>query len=146
RDKYMSEAEQKARYVPEEICSRPIYRFSLERVLNKLSSWTGSICDHLQFYYRDTDAPIQVKMQYKVGTILRCGSTMAVTSSLLRPVHKYRFLIATRKVIETKRLSELRLGKYENPDADIYVLHKNSFFLVYDVYTYAGITQIVLLQ
>ena len=146
RDKYMSEAEHEAGYVPKEIYSGPIYRFSLERVLNQLSCWTGSIYDPLQFYYRDTDAPIQVKKQYKVGTILRCGSTMAVTPSLLHPVHKYRFLIATRRVIEAKRLSDFQRGKYQNPDADAYILHKNSFFLVYDVYTYTGITQIVLLQ
>ena len=146
RDKYMSERELEARYVPQEICSKAIYQFSLERVLYQLSCWTGSSYDPLHFYYRDTDAPIQVKKQYKTGTILRCGSTMAVTQSLLRPVHKYRFLIATRKAIETKRLSEIHRGKYQNPDADTYVLHKNSFFLVYDVYTYAGITQIVLLQ
>ena len=142
----MSEAELKGRYMPQEIYTCSIYQFSLERVLCQLSRWTGSFCDSLQFYYRDTDAPILVKKQYKTGTILRCGSTMAVTQSLLRPVHKYRFLIATPKAIETKSLSEFHRGKYQNPDADTYVLHKNSFFLVYDVYTYAGITQIVLLQ
>ena len=71
---------------------------------------------------------------------------MAVPPYLLRPVHKYCFLIATRKDIETKRLSEIHRGKYQDPDAEPYILHKNSFFLMYDVYPYAGITQIVLLQ
>lgn len=146
RNKYISEAELDERYVPKEIYCRSVYQFSHERVHIQLFHWIGSISEPLHFYYRDTDAPIQVKKQYKVGTILRCGSTMAVTPSLLRPVHKYRFLIATRKIIETKRLSEIHRGKYQNQDTDVYVLHKNSFFMVYDVYTYAGITQIVLLQ
>lgn len=102
RDKYMSETELEARYVPQEICSRAIYQFCLERVLCQLSSWTGSSYDPLQFYYRDTDAPIQAKKQYKVGTVLRCGSTMAVTQSLLRPVHKYRSVFRKRMQPSTK--------------------------------------------
>ena len=146
RNKYMSEAELEGRYIPQEICSCQIFQFSPESVLRKLSSWTGCNGNPLQFYYRDTDAPIQVKKQYKVGTMLRCGFNMEITPSLLRPVHKYRFLIATRRAICKKRDADTSREANHPLPGDAFILYKNTFFVVYDVYTYAGRTQIVLLQ
>lgn len=148
KDMYMSEAELAAIYEPYVIYSFPIYRFSEKRVFANLRSWTGEWFEPLQFFYRDTDASILVKKQYKRGTVLRCGHDLEATQLLKRPVHKYRFFIATIRLVDVEKIrsaNRIRNSHIQFP-FEKYVIHHNCYFLVYDVSTYAGITQIVLLQ
>ena len=137
----------KAKYKPKVIYSFPVYRFDVDRVDAALRSWTGRWFDEpLQFFYRDTDAPIQVKKQYKRGTVLRCGHDLEATPSLKRPAHKFRFFIATRRLIEVEKFRNINRGTLSDLPFEQYIIHRNCYFLVYDVSTYAGVTQIVLLQ
>lgn len=146
KDKYMSESELQAKYKPKVVYSFPVYRFDTERVAAALRKWTGGWFDPLQFFYRDTDAPIQVKKHYKRGTIIRCGHDLEATPLLKRPVHKFRFFIATRRLVEVEKLRDAYRGVSVDLPFDKYIIHRNCYFLVYDVSTYAGVTQIVLLQ
>lgn len=142
----MSESELEARYDPQVVFSYPIYRFSTESVTAFLRKWTGGWFDPLQFFYRDTDAPIQVKKQYKRGTIIRCGHDLEATPLLKRPVHKFRFFIATKRLVEVEKLGDANSGVPIDLPFNKYTIHRNCYFLVYDVSTYVGVTQIVLLQ
>lgn len=151
KDKYISEAELKARYVPNVVYSYPIRLFSRENVDALLGCWVGGWVDPLQFFYRDTDVPIQVETQYKPGTVIRCGYDLEATPLLKRPVHKFRFFIATKRLIKVETFRDIVRSHYDiDASLDIppggYIIHHDCHFLVYDVSNYAGITQIVLLQ
>ena len=52
-------------------------RFDVDKFLSKLNDYTGTYSwVPLTFYYRDTDAPINVKKLYKRGQILRAGQCL----------------------------------------------------------------------
>lgn len=131
--------------------------FSEEKFNENISYFTGGwSLRPLKFCCRDTDADINVKKIYKMGTILRSGDYLMATDRLLRSVHRTRFLIASVELFNSKeklefeedyrergRLDEVmrRMAKYEG-----IVLMRNAFFMVMDVFTYACVTQVVLLQ
>lgn len=111
-----------------------------------LKEWTGYYFSPLQFYYRDTDAPIDVDKVYKKGSVIRCGAEMEVTQRLLRPVHKLRFMVASPGLLNvedfpTRDRKELEASAYEEC-----VIGRNLYFIVMDVYFYAGMVQVLLLQ
>lgn len=111
-----------------------------------LKEWTGYYFSPLQFYYRDTDAPIDVDKVYKKGSVIRCGAEMEVTQKLLRPVHKLRFMVASPGLLNledfpTRNRKELEASQYEEC-----VIGRNLYFIVMDVYHYAGMVQVLLLQ
>lgn len=111
-----------------------------------LKEWTGYYFSPLQFYYRDTDAPIDVDKVYKKGSVIRCGAEMEVTQKLLRPVHKLRFMVASPELLNiedfpTRNRKELETSPYEEC-----VIGRNLYFIVMDVYHYAGMVQVLLLQ
>ena len=111
-----------------------------------LKEWTGYYFSPLQFYYRDTDAPIDVDKVYKKGSVIRCGAEMEVTQRLLRPVHKLRFMVASPGLLNvedfpTRDRKELEASAYEEC-----VIGRNLYFIVMDVYHYAGMVQVLLLQ
>lgn len=111
-----------------------------------LKEWTGYCFSPLQFYYRDTDAPIDVDKVYKKGSVIRCGAEMEVTQKLLRPVHKLRFMVASPGLLNiedfpTRDGKELEASAYEEC-----VIGRNLYFIVMDVYHYAGMVQVLLLQ
>lgn len=147
---YISEAELGARYLPKVVYSYPIYLFSPDSVAASLRSWVGGGFEPLQFFYRDTDAAIQTETQYKPRTVIRCGYDLQATPLLKRPVHKFRFLIAARQLIETEKFRNAVRYRFDIDLSDVpsgeYIIHRNCCFLVYDVSTYMGVTQIVLLQ
>lgn len=106
----------------------------------------------LQFYYRDTDAPIDVEKMYPLGKVFRTGFYATVSTLLQRPVHKTRFLIASAHVAllcsdsEGHRNAE---GLRYSPRAEEWrqgLLHRNSWMKVIDVYRTPEVTQILLLQ
>lgn len=113
--------------------------------LQKLSPWLGDCFSSLEFFYRDTDADIDVKKLYKPGHFIRTDCPLAVTRKLLRPVHSIRFLIAARRFLPfTKLLAE------RNPENRLQfredMIPAGSNFLVVDVQNCGGLTQIVLLH
>lgn len=160
---------------PEVLYTYRIRRFSKESMLQYLGRFTGEWNDPLQIFYRDTDAAIEISKHYKPGTIIRCGHDLEATQSLKRPVHKYRFLIAARRLIGKDKINgnacngircnenacngnrcnengcsgnrcNLERSSTVTLPFEEFLIHRNSCFLVYDVFTYAGVTQIVLLQ
>lgn len=122
-------------------------RFDVDKFLSKLNDYTGTYSwVPLTFYYRDTDAPINVKKLYKRGHILRAGQCLEATQRLQRPTCKLRFFIATRKLISVKEhMRFLRTAINPLPFQED-VIYNNACFMVYDVFQYMGKTQVVLLQ
>lgn len=109
----------------------------------KFANWT---LPGLQFFYRDTDAPVIVDTTYHVGDILRAGFFIDVTTKLQKPAHKTRFLIASAHAAMMCEIDELC---QQNPNVktwNLCTLHFNSYFKVMDVYEKNGVTQVFLLH
>ena len=111
--------------------------------IEKFVNWT---LPGLQFFYRDTDAPVIVDTTYHVGDVLRAGIFVDVTTKLLKPVHKTRFLIASAHAAMLCEIDELC---EQNPNVkkwNLCTMHFNSHFKVMDVYEKEGVTQVFLLH
>lgn len=117
-----------------------------DKFFDSLREWTGRTFNPLNFYYRDTDAPIDVDKIYKKGKIIRCGSEMEVTQKLLRPVHKLRFIVASPRLFKTDDYPTRNRKELEESPFEEYVIGRNLFFIVMDVFHYADMTQVLLLQ
>ena len=109
----------------------------------KFANWT---LPGLQFFYRDTDAPVIVNTTYHVGDVLRAGFFIDVTTKLLKPAHKTRFLIASAHAAMMCEISELCQENPKVKDWKLCTLHFNSYFKVMDVYKKDGVTQVFLLH
>lgn len=109
----------------------------------KFLNWT---LPGLQFYYRDTNAPINAEAIYHVGQTLRAGRFVDVTTKLLRPIHQTRYLIASA---HAAHLFEMKDFGGEGSVADkwhLCTLHPNSYFKVMDIYRNGNVTQVFLLH
>ncbi len=118
-------------------------KVDFKQLLEKIVNWT---LPGLQFFYRDTNAPVDVNATYHVGDILRAGSFIDVTTMLQKPAHKIRFLIASAHTANLFEVEDLCL---DNPDVkrwNLCTLHFNSYFKVMDVYEKEGVTQVFLLH
>jgi hypothetical protein len=122
---------------------------NIGQYIEKIVNW---ILPGLQFFYRDTDADINIEQWYRVGSIIRSGFFVDVSTRLQRPAHKYRFLIASA---HAAFMCADGSGKHSkkaikfSPHAEEWrqaVLHRNAWFKVMDVYRKNGVTQIFLLQ
>lgn len=114
-----------------------------EDFFEKFANWT---LPGLQFFYRDTDAPVIVDTIYHVGDVLRAGFFVDVTTKLQKPAHKIRFLIASAHAAMMCEVPELC---HENPNVkkwNLCTLHFNSYFKVMDVYEKEGVKQVFLLH
>lgn len=114
-----------------------------KQLFEKFANWT---LPGLQFFYRDTNAPVIVDATYHVGDILRAGFFVDATTKLLKPAHKTRFLIASAHAAMFCEIEELC---QENPDVkkwNLCTFHCNSYFKVMDVYEKDGVTQVFLLH
>ncbi len=108
-----------------------------------LANW---VLPGLQFFYRDTNAPIDAADLYHVGDTIRAGFYVDATTKLSRPAHRTRFLIASA---HAARLYEVESLTKENPDIVKWnqaVFHYNSYFKVMDVYETELCTQVFLLH
>ena len=103
---------------------------AMERVLN----WT---MPGLQLFYRDTDAPLEPKRMYQVGEVMRAGFFIDVSPYAGKPMHKYRYIIASAHVACIAD---------EGDRYPYHVLHSNSYLKVLDIYKKKGITQIFLIH
>ncbi len=121
----------------------PKVKVDKKLMLEKILNWT---LPGLQFFYRDTDAPIDVNTIYHVGDVLRAGFFIDVTTKLLRPAHKTRFLIASAHTAMLCYEEDFCKNSPNVPKWGLCTLHFNSFFKVMDVYEKDGFTQIFLLH
>lgn len=111
--------------------------------LEKFLNWTlpGS-----QFYYRDTDADIDVDALYHVGDTIRAGFYVDATTKLLKPIHSTRYIIASAHAAKFFEIEELCQQNPNVAEWGLSLFHKNSYFKVLDIYRLEGVTQILLLH
>lgn len=129
------------------LVSRHPYLFNMDAFVALLREWTeDSIFHELHYYYRDTDAPIDVKKHYRIGRTLRAGRFMEVTQKLRRPLHKTRFLIVSRGLITIEPKQRNSSQQPANIPFWESVIHRNDYFLVVDVFTQGSTTQVTLLH
>lgn len=112
-------------------------------IFEKFANWT---LPGLQFFYRDTDAPVIVETTYHVGDVLRAGFFVDVTTKLQKPAHKTRFLIASAHTAMMCEIPELCQQNPKVKEWSLCTLHFNSYFKVMDVYEKEGVTQVFLLH
>lgn len=122
---------------------------TMYEILEKSINW---ILPGLQFFYRDTDAEIDVESQYPVGKTLRSGFFVDMSTKLLKPAKKTRFIIAAAHaavLCEYETEDDRKTALRHSPKAEEWshaVLHKNTWLKVMDVYKKGDVTQILLLQ
>ncbi len=115
------------------------YKMLLEKFVN----WT---LPGLQFFYRDTDAPVAIDTMYHVGDVLRAGFFVDVTTKLYRPAHKTRFLIGSAHAAMFCEVDEVCQANPKVKRWNLCKFHFNSYFKVMDVYEKCGVTQVFLLH
>jgi len=112
---------------------------SMTKFFEQMMNWT---LPGLSFFYRDTNSIVTPGITYKVGDVFRAGFYVDVSTKLLKPAQRTRFIIASAHAAML----------YEDPDNEeaqkygLCVLHCNSYFKVMDIYEKDGITQILLLH
>ena len=141
-----------------------------------VKSFIGQYYPRLRFYYRDTDAEINVKKLYKKGRIIHNDRFLVADEKLLKPIHKTRFLILSTGFIPFSKYERVFLsdenvddlenrddaeGHRMNEDSRVFsrtnasevstenkgvVIPPNTYFIVKDVVSYAGVTQVLLLH
>ncbi len=143
-------------YVPLLVCEKHLRVFNREKYRGALCHYTGRGFTPLHFYYRDTDAEFDIKKNFKVHGVIRAGAFLEATDKLMRPLHKVRFMIAApsltsaeefRRTLRNRQQakSTSHAGDEEFPYQG-YLIHRNEYFVVMDVYQYAGKTQNLLLK
>ena len=143
---YIPESEISTAYEPEIVAERHLKVFNRTKFENAIGKYTGCGFTPLQFYYRDTDAMFDVKSLYKRGMVLRAGSFLEATQKLQRPMHRVRFIIAALRLFSVETyMRECHISKNPLPFKEN-IIHRNSYFVVVDVYEYAGKTQILLVN
>lgn len=145
---YISEEELQVLDKQIEIRTEELTEFDAKAFEFRLRKYLGlSLRKPLQFYYRDTDADFDIEALYKRGTIIRAGKNLEATQHIMRPVHRVRFLIASMGLISVEEAMQHQRSEVNVvPPFREYIIHHNAYFLVYDVFTYMGHTQITLLQ
>lgn len=125
-------------------------KFDTQAFEAQLRKFIGDIeppCSSIHFFYRDTDAPFDIEKNYKIGQCIRAGKDLEVSAKLLRPIHRVRFLIASVSLISKDDISRLapQVSSFFNGWSEN-IIHHNACFLVSDIFSYMGKTQILLLQ
>lgn len=115
-----------------------IFRFdeecTLKEAMERVLNWT---MPGLQLFYRDTDMPLDSDKMYRVGEVLRAGFFIDVCPYAGKPVHKYRYIIASAHAASLVEKGD----RYP-----LHVFHANSYLKVLDVYEKEGVTQIFLIH
>lgn len=113
------------------------------KFIEKIINWTLS---GLQFYFRDTDAPVVVGSTYRPGEVIRAGFFIDVTTKLWRPAQRTRYLIASAHAARLFEVGDLCANNPKVAEWNLCVLDFNSYFKVMDVYERDGFTQVFLLH
>lgn len=115
-----------------------IFRFdedcTLKEAMERVLNWT---MPGLQLFYRDTDTPLDSEKMYRVGEVLRAGFFIDVSLYAGKPMHKYRYIIASAHAASLVE---------EGDRYPLHVLHANSYMKVLDVYEKEEVTQIFLIH
>ncbi len=148
RDNYLSDHDITQRKQLSVLHTQSYVAFSKEIFFYELHKWTSFYVssDILEVYYRDTDAPINVEEIYKPGMFLRAGSVMQVSSKLLRPAHRLRFLIASRGLYWNNENLLRANGMHVSLPYKESFIHYNTCFIVMGVQRYYGHLQVALLE
>ena len=120
--------------------------FDQEKFVTNLRHWLNNYSEAFHFYYLDTDAPVSIKKSYKKGQILRAGRYIEVSDHLLRPVTKTRFIIASHNLPDRENIVRNIRNAANLPFFEGNIIYPKARFVVLDIYSYAGITQILLLH
>lgn len=133
-------------YIPKNIIEHHFEFFDRNKFEMDLRLYFWKYAAGPQIYYRDTDAPIDIKKCYKTGQLIRAGEFMEATTKLLRPVTKVRFMIVAPNLFSIDEYLKF-CHKVINPfPFKEHIIHCNDCFVVSDIYNYAGKTQILLLK
>ena len=100
----------------------------------------------LQFFYRDTNAPIDAAKIYHVGDTIRAGFFVDATTKLLRPAHRIRYIIASAHAARFFEDEQMRENSPQVVKWNLAMFHFNSYFKVMDVYETPNCTQVFLLH
>ena len=102
----------------------------------------------MQVFYRDTDAEFDIDTCYRIGQVIRAGEFMEATAKLLRPMHKVRFMIVATGLFSIEKFLNIQYNRrLPNPfPFKENIIHRNSYFVVVDVFRFAGKTQILLVK
>lgn len=111
--------------------------------MEKFLNWT---LPGLQFFYRDSDSPVNVKDLYHEGQTLRAGFFVDMSTKLLRPLQKTRFLIASAHAAIFSQIDEFAGLGTEVGSWGLAVIHPNSYLKVLDIYEKDGFTQVLMLH
>lgn len=126
---------------------RPIS--SAGEIIEKAINW---ILPGLQFFYRDTDADIDIAELYPIGKVLRSGFFVDMSTKLLKLAKKTRFIVAAAHaavICDFQDEESKKSALIYSPKAEEWrhaVLHKNTWLKVMDVYRKGDVTQVLLLQ
>ena len=133
---------------PKAIAERHLEVFNKNKFEGALGKYTGQIFWEfpLQFYYRDTDAKFDIGKNYKAGRVIRAGDFLEATEKLQCPIHKVRFMIAAPRLFSVGQyLKDCPNALYPFPFKEN-IIHRNTYFVVMDVFSVAKKTQILLLK
>lgn len=100
----------------------------------------------MQFFFKDTDAPIDAASIYRVGKVFHAGTYIYATTQLLKPIHKTRFLIASAHAAMFGENEDIVKMEPKFGEWNMCTFHFNSYFKVMDVYQRDGVTQVLLLH
>lgn len=114
-----------------------------EDYIEKFVNWT---LPGLQFFYRDTNAEIDVDRSYKIGEVIKAGMFMDASVKLLKPAHKTRFILASAHAAVPCAVEEICENDPNVKKWGLATFHPNSYFKVLDIYRLDGVTQILLLH
>ncbi len=148
-ENYIRKPDLSVRYEPKLIATKHFSTFDIRWFYRVLNAWAGEswLTGALEVFYRDTDAPIDVDKSYKKGMVLRAGAMLQTTKTMLRPVHKTRFYILSRRMYSIDRIGQNDLKKALSEFSfKEYFTHYDTCFLVMDVQKMKGKTQVVLLE
>jgi O-acetyl-ADP-ribose deacetylase (regulator of RNase III) len=136
-------------YVPELVLEKHLSVFDKEKFTRALRKYVcAGYYDPQHVFYRDTDAEFDIDECYKKGQVLRAGEFMEATSKLRCPVHKVRFMIAATRLFSIESFLNVQYNE-QLPNPFLFkenIIHPNSYFVVLDVFRYAGKTQILLVK
>ncbi len=144
-DNYISEKELEETYEPKMVFEKHLEIFNRDKFEGALSRYTGCWFTPLRLFYRDTDCMFDIDKCYQVGQVLRAGHFMETTSKLLRPVSRVRFMIAATHLFSVEKYLIDCRQKVNPFSFKEHIIHRNAYFVVMDVYRYAGKVQILLL-
>jgi hypothetical protein len=112
-------------------------------LVEKALDW---ILSGMRVYYRDSEAPIDARKVYKVGSVIRAGFFVDVSTRLQKLQTKLRFLVYSAHAAPWEEVNDLVVDNPNIAHWGFCTLHANSYYIVLDVYKKGGVTQVALLH